>query len=323
VTTPNAHLPQISAIIPTCGRTELLLNCVASIISGNYEDYEILVIDQDPSQQLLHGLAQRFPGERRLRYFFLDRAGASSARNLGLQEARCEIVAFIDDDAVADPAWLQAIHEAFLAFQPPPALIAGRIDPIWPGKRPEWYPQEREYLLGLYNIGDELRSMPEHDQPVGANMAGLRQVILALGGFDQNLGPNYFRKRPMVTGEDALLGRRARQAGYSVLYQPRARVCHQISAAKLRRRYFLRRHFWEGVTIVTEMQSLGELGPGKRGHLVYHAKVIAKSLVLALLPNLRRKDGYPSSALRMLALSRAACSLGTIYGVLTLDALAG
>ncbi len=313
--------PQVSVVIPTFGRSELLLNCVASIIGGCYEDYEILVIDQDPTQQLRHGLTQRFPGECRLRYFFLDRAGASRARNLGLQEARGEIVAFIDDDAIADRIWLQAICEAFETFQPPPALIAGRIDPAWPGKRPQWYPQDCEYLLGLYNIGDELCPMPEHDQPIGANMAGLRQAILALGGFDENLGPNYFRKRPMVTGEDALLGRRARQAGYKVLYQPRARVCHQISETKLRRSYFLRRHFWEGVTIITEMQAMGQLGSSKGRYVAYHAKVIGKSLVLALLPNLRRKRGYSSSALRMLALSQTAYSLGAIYGALTVGAL--
>ena len=278
--------PQISVVIPTCGRPTLLLDCVASIISGRYGDCEILVIDQDPKCRLQDHLSQRFPGEIRLRYFFLNQAGASRARNFGIQEARSGIVAFIDDDAIADPMWLQAIHDIFLAVEAPPDLIGGKIEPLWPGKRPEWYPHECEYLLGLYNIGDDVCMMPAHDQPISANMAGARQVIQALGGFDENLGPNYFRRHPMVTGEDAMLGKRARQAQCLLYYQPQAKVFHRISEVKLTRRYFLRRHFWEGVTVITEMHLLSQLDSGKLGHLRYHAKTVVKSLVASLFVEL-------------------------------------
>jgi glucosyl-dolichyl phosphate glucuronosyltransferase len=310
--------PQISVIIPTCGRPALLLDCVASIISGSYDDYEILIIDQDPKCKLQEHLSQRFPGETRLRYFFLNQAGASRARNFGIQEARSRIVAFIDDDAIADPLWLQAIHDIFIAVEAPPDLIAGRIEPMWPSKRPEWYPQECEYLLGLYNIGDDICRMPEHDQPISANMAGIRQVIQALGGFDEKLGPNYFRKHPMVTGEDTMLGKRARQSHYLVYYQPRAKVFHRISKVKLTRRYFLRRHFWEGVTVITEMHLLNQLDSGKLGHFRYHAKTVVKSCVASLFVNLHRQSGQSGPARRMLSLSRAAFSLGVIYSLLTL-----
>lgn len=311
-----AQSPQISVIIPTCGRPELLLQCVDSILKGSYRNFEILVIDQDANQILKQSLIQRFPNEARLNYFFLDKAGASRARNFGVQKAKGEIVAFIDDDAAADPGWLSAIADAFSTVRPTPALVGGRIDPLWPHDRPEWYPKEREFLLGLYNIGDETCPFPEHDLPICANMAGLREVIIALGGFDENLGPNYFRKRPMLTGEEAILGRRARRAGYKLCYQPKARVYHQISKAKLTRSYFLRRHFWEGVTIITERHLLGDLGSGKSKHILYHLAMIAKSLSLFLFPGLQNRF---QPAARMLALSKAAYSSGVLYGLLTLD----
>jgi glucosyl-dolichyl phosphate glucuronosyltransferase len=309
--------PVISVVIPTCGRPTMLLDCVASIISGRYDNFEILVIDQDPKSQLQDRLSRHFPGEIRLRYYLLDQAGASRSRNLGIEEAKGGIVAFIDDDAIADPIWLKAICD-IMTEASPPDLIAGRIEPLWPGKRPEWYPYEREFLLGLYNIGDEVRLLPPDDQPISANMAGVRRVIQALGGFDERLGFNYFRKHAMLAGEDAMMGKRARQAQCLIYYLPQAKVFHRISKTKLTRRYFLRRHFWEGVTEITLMNFLNQLGTGKLGHLKSHSKTIVKSLIVSLLPGLRGRSMQPRAACRMLALSQAAQSLGVIYSLLTL-----
>lgn len=310
--------PQISVVIPTCGRPALLFDCIDSIINGRFDDYEILVIDQNDKSKLQDHLPQHFPDEMRLRYYFLNQAGASRARNFGIQEAKGGIVAFIDDDAIADPMWLQAIHDIFKNGTTPPDLIAGRIEPMWPCKRPEWFPQEREFLLGLYNIGEDVCLMPPNDQPIGANMAGARQVIQSLGGFDERLGFNYFRKHPMLTGEDAMLGQRARQAKYLLCYHPQAKVFHKISELKLTKRYFLRRHFWEGVSEIKQMHLLNQICSGKIGHLKFHTKVLAKSLIVSLFPSLHGHSGQPRSARRMLALSQAAQSIGVIYSLFSL-----
>ncbi len=311
--------PHISVVIPTCGRPAMLLDCVASIINGCYDDYEILIIDQDPKSELQDQLFQHFSGNNQLRYLFLNQGGASRSRNLGIQEAKGGVVAFIDDDALADPMWLQAIHDIFNSIETPPDLIAGRIEPIWPGKRPEWYPKEREFLLGLYNIGDEVCLMPPHDQPISANMAGSRKVIQAIGGFDERLGFNYFRKRAMEPGEDALLGKRAREAHCVLYYQPHAKVFHRVSAVKFTRRYFLRRHFWEGVSDITQMHLLNQLGSSKLGYLEYHVKTAVKSFMASLFTDLHGRTGQPPSSRRMLALSQAAQSMGSIYALLTLN----
>src|SRR4051812_37800437 len=121
--------PLVSVIIPTYKRPALLLQCITSILRGDYRNYEILVVDQDPSQTLKYRLGQEFADETRLVYLFLDKAGASRARNFGIQHAKGKIVAFIDDDAIADAGWLSAIAELFLTVEPSPALMGGRIDP--------------------------------------------------------------------------------------------------------------------------------------------------------------------------------------------------
>src|SRR5215469_13147231 len=185
--------PPISVIVPTCFREKMLIDCVASLLNQSYPNFETIIIDQAPEPRLERDLSARFGCEKRIRYMHVARAGASRARNLGVKAASSRIVAFIDDDAVADPGWLQAIADAFADCRRP-ALMAGRILPLWDGPRPGWYPPQREYLLGVYNIGGSLRPLPAADQPIGANMAGLRQVILDHGGFEEALGPSYFRK---------------------------------------------------------------------------------------------------------------------------------
>ena len=311
---------QISVIIPTYGRPDLVVQCIGSILNGHYESFEILVIDQDTSRRLERKLFEQFPAEDRLRYFVLGQAGASRARNLGLQQARGKIVAFIDDDAVADAAWLSAMADVFLALERPPALVAGRIKPLWLVPKPTWYPAQREYLLGLYDIGGGVRPMPEQDQPISANMAGARAVITALGGFDERLGPNYFRKRPMLTGEDALLSQRARRAGHNLYYQGDAIVYHQIPKAKLSKRYFLHRHFWEGVTQITEMHLLGDPQPSRVRHLRYHLDRIVRSAVSPFLLRFRSVSDEARSVATMYSWSDAAFSLGVIYGLCCLEA---
>ncbi len=308
-----------SVIVPTLGRDELLLGCVASIMAGKYQNFEILIIDQDPNQCLRNSLSQRYPSEDRIRYLFLEQTGASKARNHGLLKAKGKYVAFIDDDAVAVREWLQSFYNTFQSVDLPD-LIAGRIDPLWTRERPMWYPQECEYILGVYNIGDKVCSMPEQDQPISANLAGLRQVILELGGFNEELGPNYFRKYPQITGEDSFLGLMARQSGYKIYYDPHALVDHRISINKLTKMNFLRRYFWEGVTVILEMEFLGKLG-SRYNHFIYHSKYVVKKILLSIFPGLSRQaDGrHLSPSMRMLHLSQVFYSLGTLYSVINLD----
>jgi glucosyl-dolichyl phosphate glucuronosyltransferase len=304
----------ISVIIPTCFREELLIDCVASILSQAYPCFEVIVIDQAPEPLLRATLEARFGGDRRIRYIHAVSAGAARARNIGIQQAAGKIVAFIDDDAVAERGWLAGVSLAF-ACQDPPALMAGRILPLWEGERPAWYPREREFLLGLYDIGDTPKPLPAGDLPIGANMAGLREAILDHGGFEESLGPNYFRKHKLVTGEETILGQRIRASGLAVIYEPRATVTHRISRRKLDRYYFLRRNFWEGFVVIRQMKLLGKIGKTRWPHYRYHGVGACMALARFVLPGYGSvySDAYP--VVRMAALSRLSYSLGVIWGL--------
>jgi GT2 family glycosyltransferase len=295
----------------------MLIACVGSILSQSYPFFEIIVVDQATEPALKETLGQRFGFDPRVLYVHAVSAGAARARNIGVAHAIGGIVAFIDDDAVAAPGWLAGLATAF-DDESRPALVAGRIVPLWTGDRPLWYPKQREFLLGLYDIGKERRPLPDGDLPIAANMAGLREVILKGGGFDERLGPNYFRKRKMITGEETVLGQRIRELGYGLLYEPSAVVGHHVGSHKQTRRYFVKRHFWEGVTVIEEMNSLGRIGPRRWAYCWSHGWELGMAVARFLFPRYRNTYAEPASVIRMLSLSRIAYSLGVWYGLLTL-----
>ncbi len=312
-----SHGPFISVVIPTCNREQFAIECLASIFGQDYEDVEVLLIDQGPPGRLDRLIADAFPGESRIHYFNVARAGAAKSRNFGVKNARGPVVVFIDDDAIAYPGWLNAIAEMFSSSSRP-ALMGGRIKPMWSAPKPAWYPPEREFLLGLYDIGDDICPMPENDLPIGANMAGWRETIIENEGFEEQLGPNYFRKHPMITGEETVLGQRIRLAGHLIYYNPAAVVGHRISALKLTRKYFLKRHFWEGVTVVEEMALLGRLGGKLSPYFNYHIREAALAFARFLLPGYGKRYPHPKPTISMLALSRVAYSCGVLYRLRTM-----
>jgi glucosyl-dolichyl phosphate glucuronosyltransferase len=269
--------PAVSVIIPTCKRAELLLDCVASILENDFGDFEILIVDQDAARTLEGDLRRRFQGDVRLVYLFLEEASLSRARNLGIERARGRILVFSDDDTEVAPGWLRAYVDAFDACGQEPAVVGGRLDPIWLAPKPDWVPPKKEYLLGIYNDHDGLIPMPEHILPIGANFAAHRKVVDAIGPFDERLGYSYSRKRGMIGGEDSLFSLRARAAGYALYHQAAARAWHKMAATKLTKRYFLRRSFWEGVTLLTVLHLAGSI-PANRWHrvLAWHVREMGR-----------------------------------------------
>jgi glucosyl-dolichyl phosphate glucuronosyltransferase len=313
--------PAVSVIIPTCGRPQMLLDCVASILRNDFQDFEILIIDQDREGTLQAELRRRFNGDTRLIYLVLEESSASRARNLGIQHARGHILVFSDDDTEVGTGWLGAYMEAFNACGEKPAVVGGRLDPLWLVPKPAWLPARKEYLLGIYNKHDGLIPMPEPDQPIGANFAVHRKVVDAVGVFDERLGPSYARKRGMIFGEDALFSLRARQARYPVYYQAAARSWHKMSARKLRKAYFIRRSFWEGVTLLTVLHLAGSIPADRSCRVVlWHARDIVRWAWRLGGTLIRWKQGANPAQEAMEAVSSIAHSAGVIRAALKLRA---
>jgi GT2 family glycosyltransferase len=220
-------------------RWSLLARCVDSLRTQSSPAAEVVVvIDHNP------GLWER------AKTAFADMAvvensdvrGLSGARNTGIRHSSAPIVAFIDDDAVAEPDWVRELSAPFA--ESAVMAVGGRIEPLWERKTPRWLPAEFYWVVGC-----SYRGMPNKVAPIrnviGANMAFRRAVFGAIGLFRNGVGR--LDETPFGC-EETELSIRARQywPNRSIMFAPDAIVRHCIPVKRARLPYFVRRCFAEG-----------------------------------------------------------------------------
>jgi O-antigen biosynthesis protein len=222
-------------------RWEDIVAAVASIRAQTRPPVRtILVVDHNPS--LLARAHTAFPelvvipnsGPR----------GLSGARNTGVSHAIGDVVAFLDDDAWAQPDWLERLAAGYR--NPLVVGVGGAVRPVWPGQRPPWLPPEFDWVVGCTFVG-----MPTVPAPVrnliGANMSFHREALDTVGGFTDGLGR--VGTRPLGC-EETELGIRLRQwrTDVQLLYEPAAVVHHRVTSERAAWAYFCSRCYAEGMS---------------------------------------------------------------------------
>lgn len=247
----NAPLP-VSVVI--CAYTEnrwpQLLAAVTSVAEQTTLAAEVIVvIDHNPPLQLraqaeLQGVkVVENTGMR----------GLSGARNTGVAAATGSVVAFLDDDAVADPDWLEQL---LLGYTDPNVVgVGGVAEPIWPPYQAGWFPEEFLWVLGCSHLGTP-RTDAYVRNFIGCNMSFRRSVFDDVGGFRTQIG----RVGTYPAGcEETELCIRVKQFQPQglLLYRPSARVKHHVTASRLTTAYFLQRCFAEGLSKALVSTSVG------------------------------------------------------------------
>jgi len=233
----------VSVVI--CAYTEArwadLVGAVRSVLEQTVRPLEVIVVC-DHNARLL----ERVPAELPLvtAVANTERRGLSGARNSGVRAAGGEIVAFLDDDARAAPDWLEALLEP---YQDPRVMgVGGAVEPLWPDGRPRRFPAEFDWVVGCSYRGLPAGRSPVRN-PIGANMSLRRGVFAAVGGFLTDVGR--VGGWPLGCEETELCIRvRRRLPGSVIVYEPRARVRHQVTQERLCWRYFRRRCYSEGLS---------------------------------------------------------------------------
>lgn len=268
--------PRISVVV--CAFTEArwnaLMGAVASVAGQRRPALEtIVVIDTNP--QLLARARDEF-GDVRVIPNSHGR-GLSGARNSGIDAARGDVVAFLDDDAVADASWLAVLADALTDSTVVGA--GGAVDPDWVEGRPGWFPAEFDWVVGCAHNG-----MPASRTPVrnviGANMAFRADLLRELGGFREGLGR--VGSVPLGCEETDLCIRAQRlRPGTRVLYDPAARVRHIVPGERGTRRYFLSRCRAEGRSKALVSRLLGS-ADGLSAERDYTARTLPRGVAHGL-----------------------------------------
>jgi glycosyltransferase involved in cell wall biosynthesis len=192
-------------------------------------------------------------------------SGISDGRTQGLQLSTSDIVAFIDDDAWAEPDWLTALVNAFR--QPHILGVGGHIVPEWEAPNLA-IPSELYWVIGSTYRGHRETAGPI-SRPIGANMAVRREPFIELGGFSSVFG----RQRGLVLRSNeelaAFSGMTKRFGADSVQYVPTARVHHFVPRERCSFRYVIRRSKAEGLSKADVRQLRGRSVMGDDRHYAY------------------------------------------------------
>src|SRR4051794_24353226 len=205
--TDAQRVRHVAVVIPTCQRAELLTATLRSLALVDPAPQQVVVVN-DGSTDETDAVIRAF-GVRGLR---TDHGGAAVARNAGWRSLMVDaeppdVVAFIDDDCVADPGWLAALIAPF--DDPSVGLVQGCTVPSGP-RRPTDRSIEVTAERGLYE---------------SCNIAYRREALEEVGGFDESFGRR-FTGRPF--GEDTDLAWRVRRAGWQTAFASHAVVRHYV-----------------------------------------------------------------------------------------------
>lgn len=224
---------RVSVAVCTRNRPVQLARALESLLTQRHAPAEILVVDNAPSDDATPTLlAERFPS---VRYLLEPIQGLDFARNRALMSATGDVVAFLDDDAVADAGWAEALASVFAA-DPTVAVCTGRVEALGQATEGErLFEANGGFSRGLSSVRlptDAVRKLHGRPAPLiawavsvgsGCSYAVRRRAALALGGFDEALDLG----AALPGGGDHDLLWRALQAGHSVVYEPAALAWHE------------------------------------------------------------------------------------------------
>jgi GT2 family glycosyltransferase len=223
----------------TLDRWEDLVAAVAAVQSQTRPASQlIVVIDHNPA--LFQRATRSFTGATVLEN--TEARGLSGARNTGIRAARAEVIAFMDEDAVPAPEWLDWLNDGYDDAQV--LGVGGAIEPLWSEGRPRWFPAEFDWVVGCTYRGMPVTAAQVRNL-IGCNMSFRRELFATLGGFRDGIGR--IGTHPVGCEETELCIRAGRLWPKGILrYQPQARVAHRVPPQRATWRYFWSRCFYEG-----------------------------------------------------------------------------
>lgn len=281
-------MPTISVVVRSYSldRWDYLVEAVESLLAQTVMPYEVVII-VDHNPELFEQIRRQWPQPLVKVVENPRQRGSSGAWNAGIDAATGDIVAFIDDDAAAEPRWLEQLAAEYAASRV--VGVGGSIIPNWLEQRPAWFPDEFDWVVGC-----TYRGLPEETAPVrnliGCNMSFRREALVAVGGLREYEGLGHMGKRP-IGGDETEMSIRI-QAVYPesvMLHCPPAAVHHKVPPMRATLRYFVSRCYLEGQSKAVISDLVGR-GDGLSTELQYVLKTLPLGVVRNIVRGIRERN---------------------------------
>ena len=316
--------PSVSVIIPayTMERWELLQQAVTSACNQTSLPVEVIV-PIDNNEELLRagqstwanvGMDSGVPIYVISSEFFHEewnlsvhahahgtkrRFGAGQARNAAAEQAKGEILAFLDDDAVAETTWIEELMKPYT--DPSVLAVGGAPHPNYETERPVWFPRQFDWVFGCSYEGLPTATRP-FPRLIGANMSVRADALKQIGGFHS------------IDFDDMDMCHRVAALGgpASVIFTPSAVVRHYVPAQRVSWRYFWRRCFYVNRSKVEAHRGMGaasSFGPD--------VAFVARTLTVGVMRELRSVfsgDWYAFLRIGAILAGVTSAALGNVVG---------
>jgi len=243
----NERILKLSVVIATYNGASYIGRCLESFTHQSLDSclYEVIMVDNN-STDTTAGIVSEYVN-RCDNFISVQelRQGVGYARNAGIDKARGEYVCFIDDDAYADPQWLEGVLNAFETVKPAPAVVGGRYLPYYVEGKPYWFTDELE----IRTQGNHARFLKEHGFIKDcecffgfpeSNYCIRKSVVDEVGGFSVEIGP---KAETMQFGEGIELSTRVAKKYPLFWYDPQLIVYHLVPARNMSIKYILSRRY--------------------------------------------------------------------------------
>ena len=312
------NLPSLSVVICTHNTENypVLEEAIESLLKQSHKITEIIVV-VDGNQILERMISNAYALQENIRVFITPTSsGVAQARNAGIRAATQDIVAFIDDDAVADEKWAACLVDTYQKMEA--IAVGGKVLPLWLSGKSDCLPEELYWLVGVTHEGFAEEKVTEVLNTWGPNMSFARQVFEIVGYFNETLG---FAKRgtSYIQAEEPEFSLRMKsKLGRGVVYNPEAIVYHRIPSYKLKLRLLLKRSFFQGYSkaLVRKLTASPESLIVEKSYLRYLIVKTIPARIKKIVSGIR-----PLTEVRqiiVLLLCIVAVGLGFVYGYVRL-----
>lgn len=286
----------ISVAICTHNRADYLGKALNSLENQTLGQnlFEVIIIDNASSDKTAEVAKSGLVKFKNSAYYYEQTLGIARSRNRAFSEAKANYIAFLDDDAIAAPNWLEEIIKTFQASTNEIYCLGGKVEPLWEEPRPAWLNDHLLPFVSVLDISKEQRSITEKEYLVGANIAFDKKQVSEISNFPEDLGR---KGNNLLSHEETELIRRIQKTNSSsVVYSPKIVVSHHVHKQRISKKWFLRRLFWHGISNGIQEQNQKR---SKLNQLTSYIKLLFRTVQKAvyLIPSLKKDSFFYSACL--------------------------